>query len=81
MIKDKNEAIEFCTKYGVELKKHKEIIVTSNGNIYLGGKVDPTDLGTIFYVKGGKDSVVESYDLKKEPKVEEIKEVKKPSKK
>ena len=77
MIKDKKEAQEFCTKYGVELKKHKTIIVTSTGNIYLSDNIDPQDLGTIFYVQGGSET--EKVETK-EPVKETKKEVKKPSK-
>jgi hypothetical protein len=71
-MKSKDEAKEYCSKYGIVLSAHKSVIVTANGSIYLDTeKVDPSDTSERFVLKG-KEEV-------KEIKVEEVK--KQPSKK
>lgn len=39
-------------KYEITPDLHPNIIVTSNGNIYLDGKVDPKDKGDEIYPEG-----------------------------
>jgi hypothetical protein len=43
-MKSKDEAKEYCSKYGIVLSAHKSVIVTANGSIYLDTEnVDVSD--------------------------------------
>ena len=39
------EAITLCEIFGVNYSEYPQIVVTSTGNIYLQGNVDPNDNG------------------------------------
>lgn len=47
----KQEAINLCEKYGVNIPVHSCVIVTANGNIYLSHNIDPNDNSERFDLK------------------------------
>lgn len=55
MIKNREEALELCKKYEVDISKHNIVIITENNNIYLSDNIDPKDIGNTFYLKGGPE--------------------------
>lgn len=65
MIKSREEALELCKKYEVDINKHNIVIVTENNNIYLSDNIDPKDIGKVFCLKGGPEEIQEP--TKEEP--------------
>ncbi len=48
MVSNKQEALDLCKVYGVDSSVHPNIVVTSTGNIYTDGNIDPKDKGEKF---------------------------------